>query len=249
MHSKLKKHEAPNCENCTERGRSIFCDLHATDLNKLSEHKAYNTYKKGQSIFLEGNQPQGLFCIYSGKVKIHKFGDDGKEQIVRFARKGNVLGYRALLSGGAYFATATALEETTVCFFPKAIYMQVLLANPDLCLQTIKLLASDLKMAEHLMTNMAQKHVRERIAEALILLIEYYGLEDDNVTINTILTREDIGNMVGTTTETSIRVLSDFNKEKIIRLAGKRIGILNLEQLEKVANVSLKPNSDQKSNK
>lgn len=240
MHNKLKKHEVPNCENCSERGGSIFCDLNNTELVKLSEHKAYNTYKKGQSIFFEGNQPQGLFCIYSGKVKIHKLGDDGKEQIVRFARKGNVLGYRALLSGGAYFASATALEETTVCYFPKSVYMNILVANPDLCLQTIKLLASDLKMAEHLMTNMAQKHVRERIAEALILLKEYYGLEDDNMTINTILTREDIGNMVGTSTETSIRVLSDLNKEKIIHLSGKRICILNLEQLEKAANVSFK---------
>lgn len=239
MQSKgVKKHEVPLCVSCDSRENSIFCQLTKGELGKLSTHKTFNVYKKGQAIFYERNLPQGLFCIFSGKVKIHKLGDDGKEQIVRFAKKGNVLGYRALLSGDNYYASATALEETVVCYFQKNIYFEVLKANPELCLQTIKLLASDLKTAEHLITNMAQKHVRERIAEALVMLKDYYGLEEDNMTINTVLTREDIGSIAGTSTETSIRVLSELNKDKIIALSGKRIRITSLEQLLRVANIS-----------
>ena len=93
--------------------------------------------------------------------------------------------------------------------------------NSEFSMKTIKVLSSDLKIAEQMVTNMAQKHVRERIAEVLLLLKDFFGLEEDNITINTVLTREDIANMAGTTTETTIRVLSDFNKSKIIKLIGK----------------------------
>ena len=189
-------------------------------------------------IFYEGNQPQGLYCIYSGKVKVHKLGDNGKEQIVRLAKTGNVVGYRALLHTDNYHATATALEKTLICFFPKAVYLDLLMRNSEFSMKTIKVLSSDLKIAEQMVTNMAQKHVRERIAEVLLLLKDFFGLEEDNITINTVLTREDIANMAGTTTETTIRVLSDFNKSKIIKLIGKKIKILNIGELAKLANVA-----------
>jgi CRP-like cAMP-binding protein len=188
-------------------------------------------------IFYEGNQPQGLYCISSGKVKIHKLGDDGKEQIVRLAKDGSIIGYRSLLSNENYFATATAIEDTVVCFFPKAVYLNLLLNNSSFSMKTIQMLSSDLKIAEQMITNMAQKHVRERMAETLLLLKEFFGTEDDKATINTILTREDIGSIAGTTTETSIRVLSDFNKNKIIKLNGKKIKIINPKELTRIANL------------
>lgn len=232
-----KKSDAPSCENCDSREGSIFCQLNHLELSELSDNKTHNVYKKGQVIFYEGNQPQGLFCIYSGKVKIHKLGDDGKEQIVRFAKKGNVLGYRALLSGDTYYASATALEDTLVCYLSKQVFTKILQSNTELSMQTIKMLSEDLRNAEQKIMNMAQKHVRERIAEALLMLKEYYGMEDDKVTINTSLTREDIANIAGTSTETSIRVLSEFNKDKIISLQGKKIIIVNLNELVKTANL------------
>ena len=105
-------------------------------------------------------------------------------------------------------------------------------------MKTIKMLAGNLRAAEQMITNMAQKHVRERMAEALLLLREFFGMEEDKITINTVLTRQDIGNIAGTTTETSIRVLSDFNRSKIIKLVGKKIRILNGNELVRIANVS-----------
>lgn len=238
MKSVSKKVEVSPCEKCGNLGGSVFCSLNKTELGQLSDHKSFNVYKKGQVIFYEGNLPQGLYCIYSGKVKIHKLGDDGKDQIVRLAKTGNVIGYRALLSSDNYYATATALENTLVCFFPKSVYLNLLVNNPDFSMKTIKMLSGNLRTAEQMITNMAQKHVRERMAEALLLLKEFFGMEEDKATINTVLTREDIGNIAGTTTETSIRVLSDFNKNRIIKLVGKKIRILNNKELLRIANVS-----------
>jgi CRP-like cAMP-binding protein len=238
MKSASVKTEVSTCEKCGNLSGSIFCSLNKTELGQLSEHKSFNLYKRGQVIFYEGNLPQGLYCIYSGRVKIHKLGDDGKDQIVRLAKTGNIIGYRALLSSDNYYATATAVEDTLVCFFPKFVYLNLLMNNSDFSMKTIKTLAGNLRIAEQMITNMAQKNVRERMAEALLLMREFFGLEEDKITINTVLTREDIGNIAGTTTETSIRVLSDFNKNKIIKLIGKKIRILDLKQLSLIANVA-----------
>jgi len=233
-----KQKEAASCDQCEGSHNSIFCVLNKIELAALSESKSHITYKKGQIIFYEGNHPQGLFCIYTGKVKIHKLGHDGKEQILRLAKKSNVIGYRALLSDDHYHASATAIEDSVICFFPKTAYQTQIISNPLLSMEIIKLLSSDLKSAEQKAMNMVQKQVRERIAETLLMLKEFFGLEADNATINTVLTRESIANIAGTTTETAIRVLSDLHKKKIIELIGKKIKTLNNKELVKIANLS-----------
>ncbi len=233
-----KQSEVSSCDKCDSAHDSIFCVLSKPELSILSEEKSHIFYKKGELIFHEGNHPQGLYCIYSGKVKIHKLGHDGKDQILRLARKGNVLGYRALLSSDKYHASATAIEDSTVCIFPKTAYQNKIITNPAVSMQIIKFLSSDLKLAEQKAINMVQKQVKERIAETLLMLKEFFGLESDNATINTVLTRESIGNIAGTTTETAIRVLSEFHKNQIVDLIGKKIKIMNNSELVHIANLS-----------
>lgn len=226
----------PSCENCISCKDSLFGSLTRDELADLTANKAFHFYKKGQVIFHEGNYPAGLYCIFSGKVKVFKLGFDGREQIVRLAKPGKLLGYRALLSGDKYYASATALEDTYVCFYPKAYYLQLLQSNFKLATQTINLLSNDLRFAEKMIMNLAQKHVKARVAEALCTLQDYYGFDADGVTINTVVKREDIGNMAGTTTETTIRVLSEFNKDDVITLTGKKIRINKLTVLQQIAD-------------
>lgn len=237
--NRLKENiEVTSCDECPTAGSSIFCVLNKIELSDISENKSFIFYKKGQIIFFEGNHPQGLYCIFSGKVKIHKLGHDGNEQIFRLAKKGNIIGYRALLSNDNYHASATAIEDSLICYFPKSVYQSQIASNHKLALQIIKLLSSDLKSAEIKAMNFVQKHVRERVAETILLLKDFFGVEEDNVTINTVLTRESIGNISGTTTETAIRILSDFNKSKVVELVGKKIKIINLKELIKIANLT-----------
>lgn len=195
------------------------------------------TFKKGQVIFSEGGHPIGLFCVNDGKVKIEHSGIDGKDQIVRMAKGGDVLGYRALLSSERYNASAVALDDTDVCFIPKEPFFNVLKNNPNLSLDIIKMLSTELRKAEDTITDLAQKPVRERMAEALLFLKETYGYEEDDKTINVVLSREDIANLVGTATETAIRLLSEFKKDDIVESAGKKISIIDLEKLIKTANI------------
>lgn len=199
--------------------------------------KSGMSFRKGQVIFGEGAHPLGLYCVNNGKIKLSHRGEDGKEQIVRLSKEGDVLGYRALLTNERYNATAIALDDTEICFIPRDTFFNVLKNNPDLSFEIIKMLSTELRKAEDRITDLAQKPVRERMAEGLLFLKETYGFEADGSTINIILSREDIANLVGTATETAIRLLSEFKNDKIVEFIGKKIRILDYERLVRTARL------------
>lgn len=226
-----------NCSECAYKINSFFCKAKEGALRELDKERTVSDYKKGETIFKEGQRPFGVFCLYSGKVKLSKMGDDGKEHIIRLVKPGDLFGYRSILGMDKYHASAIALEEASVCFIPKDQFLDLLIQDKELIFDIIKILSEDLKNAELQMTHMARKPVRERAAEAILFIKETYGLEEDGITINAIFSREDLANIVGTATETIIRLLSEFNREEMIQLQGKKIKILNEEKLYRIANI------------
>jgi CRP-like cAMP-binding protein len=233
----MVKTEKPNCRECPVRYRSIMRDLESHLLDELHESKHCNKYEKGDIIFHENNYPMGLFAVYSGKVKIYKTNEYGKEQIIRLARPGDPLGYRSLISGDTYQATATVLETSRICFIPKTMFTNLMQTSTKLFARIIEVLSDDLKLAEGKISALATKTVRERTAEALIILKNYYGLEPDGITLSIQMSREDLANMVGTATESLIRMLSEFKADKLIVLKEKKIQLINIPKLQMVANM------------
>ncbi len=229
--------EIPHCETCEARLDTIFKELPKEDLEKLSLHKGCNFHKSGQHLFHEGDYPAGLYCINRGKVKLYKTGNDGKEQITRLAKEGDVVGYRSLISGEPYSASAAVMEDATICFIPKNAFLNLLKDSQSFNMHVMELLAQDLRKAEQRELSLAQKPVKERLAEALLMLKEFFGTEVDGSTIKGTLTREDIANIVGTATETVIRLLSELKGRNIIELEGKKIKILNYQALLRITHV------------
>lgn len=224
------------CKHCSNRFNSVFCKTENDKMEEIEAAKLCSTYKKGETIFREGAYASGVYCINGGKVKLSMIGDEGREQIVRMAKPGDIIGYKALLSGNRYSATASTLEDCNVCFIPREIFIKILQKDAALSFEMMKILSDELKRAEEKITHLAQKPVRERVAEVILFLKETYGLDADN-NVNVLLTREEIANLVGTATETAIRLLSEFNKDHIIELSGKKIKILNQDKLVKTANL------------
>lgn len=238
MVSKNLIHEgSPICQTCAQKNASVFCKAKVEYLSEITSQKVSNTFKKGQTIFNEGSYPFGVFCINSGKVKLTHLGDDGKEQIIRLLKGGDIIGYRALLSGERYSATAVALEDTHICFIPKELFIYILKNDAALTFEMMKLLADELHKTELKMTHLAQKPVRERLAEILLFIEETYGFEEDGITLNVRLSREEIANLVGTATESTIRLLSEFKRDNMVELDGKKIKIINQKKLAKTANL------------
>lgn len=228
--------EHVECKHCSNRFNSVFCKVEHDNIKEIEALKICSVFKKGETIFREGAYASGVYCINAGKIKLAMSGDEGKEQIIRLAKPGDIIGYKALLSGDRYSATATALEDCNICFIPREIFLVILQKDATLSFEMMKVLSEELKKAEEKITHLAQKPVRERVAETILFLKETYGLDAEKH-VNVSLTREEIANLVGTATETAIRLLSEFNKEQIIELSGKKIKILDQNKLIKTANL------------
>jgi CRP/FNR family transcriptional regulator, polysaccharide utilization system transcription regulator len=231
-------HKGVECQNCTKRFTSVFCKAENDSIDQINDQKVCTPYKKGNYIFHEGMRPQGVYCVNYGKIKLSKLGDDGKEQILRLVKPGDLLGYRSLLGEESYNASAVVMEDSGVCFIPKELFLGVLKRDGMLSMEMMRLLSVDLKHAEQSITHLAQKPVRERLAEALLFMKETYGFQEDEKTIDLKITREEIANLVGTATETAIRLMSDLKNEGAIGLEGKKIQIIDLPKLVKIANIN-----------
>jgi CRP-like cAMP-binding protein len=216
------------------RSAFLFHELLRRDMPNGEGRK---TYKKGEHIFEEGNHANGLFCVIQGKVKIVRLGDGGKEQIVRLAGKLDVIGYRALLAGQQYHASAVALEDVAVGFVPKKIFFDILNNNPEIAMQMMRLLSQDLDQSEIKRVDIATKSVKERVAELLLLLKETYGVIGDNATIDVKLSREDLAAMVGAAKEVVIRALAQLKDENLIETKGRQITLVNIPGLIKTAGL------------
>lgn len=226
------------CKNCNTHLHSLFETLDPKETSLLNEHKSCSFYKKNQIIFSQNSQAHVLYIICSGKVKLYQLSENGREQIVRMANAGDILGYRALLSNDRYTSSAETIEEANICVIPKEFFFNLMAKNPSITSHLMRILSDDLKKAEHKITDLAQKPVRERMAEAILFIKETYGYEKDNATINVVLTREELANIVGTATETAIRLLSELRQENLIDFIGKKIKILNHARLTELANVN-----------
>jgi len=227
-----------SCSTCERRINSILRDADERVIEDLDANKACYTYKKGQVIFSEGIPPTGLFCIHQGKVKVYKTGGEGREKIVRLAGDGDVLGYRALLTGFQSTVSAAALEDSVICCIPRDTFFNMLRSNGNFSMRIIELLSNELGRAEEQILQIAQKPVRERLAEALLALRETYGTENgDGATLNVRLSREELSGIVGTAVETLVRTLAEFKKARVISTEKKKIRILDPQRLAEIGKI------------
>jgi len=195
------------------------------------------SYKKNEIIFKEGFNPTGLISLAKGKVKIYKDGLNGKEQILRLAKPGDFIGYRALFANDHYSASAGAFENSLVCIIKKEDLYKVIEQNHLFSIQIITFLAQELGETENNLVSLTQKHLRGRLAENIIRLAETYGFESDNSTIKIQLYREDLANLANMTTSNAIKTLYNFRDEKVIELDGKKIKIIDSQKLERISRI------------
>ena len=221
------------CEQCIIKQFNSLKALTKDELVRISSCKTSRIIKKGEVIFEEGETLNGVYCVKDGICKLTKLSANGKDQIVKMVVKGDLLGQRSIISDESSNLQATALNDMEVCFIPKSEILADLQKNPNFTFDVLKDMAHDLKEAEDVIVNMAQKSVRQRLAETLIYINDSFGTNPDG-TLSVLLSREDFANIVGTATESAIRVLSQFKKEGLIATIGKQIKLKDLEGLKRV---------------
>lgn len=222
------------CEQCVIRKLNSLKTLTKEELVRIAGCKTSKTIKKGAILFEEGAYINGVFCIKDGICKVSKMSDNGREQIVNLVRKGDLLGERSLINDEASNLKAIAVNDMEICFIPKAEIVRDLDNNPKFTMDILKTMASSLKKSDNVIVDMAQKTVKQRLATTLLNLDTKFST-NENGSLDIFLSREDIANIIGTATESAIRLLSEFKKKKIIDLKGKEIFILDSQALKDIS--------------
>ena len=220
------------CEQCIVRQFSSLKALNKDELIRMAECKTSYTIKKGEPIFEEGEVTNGIYCIKDGVCKLSKLSDNGKDQIVKLVKPGELLGQRSMISDEPANLSAIALEDMEVCFIPRSEVMQFFNENNQFSMNVMKTICEDLKGADDHIVNKAQKTVRQRLVETLIYLEETFGKNEDG-SLHIQLSREELAGMIGTATESCIRLLSELNKSNLIELNGKKIFITDKNKLKR----------------
>ena len=220
-----------SCQFCIDQLDKFFIDSLVTSFFHEDDHPSPICLRRNDIIFSEGKFPKGIYRVHSGLIKVYKHGDDGKEQIIQICKPGDVVGFRSVLSENPYNLNAAALEENTVvCFVSKDDFNHYRETHPKLQNRLIQELSSELQESADFITNMTQKSVKQRTAIALLFLNDIY--EDRPINIS----RDDLANMVGTATETLIRLIKQFKRDSILQVKGRKMVVIDMFALQKEAS-------------
>ncbi len=217
---------------------SVLEGLPKEDLDLLNKNMISHTYKKGEILFREGSYPTGIYYIKKGKVKKYKTDKEGREQIFYVCKKGELLGYHALISEEKYTDTTTTMEESIIAFIPKDDFLKAVQISSILSNRLLKCMSHEFGVLVNSLTIFAQRTVRERLALSLTLLRDKYKKDDQGKKpVELDLSRDDLAKFVGTARETLVRSLHDFKEEGLITTNGRKIILKKPLEISKIANL------------
>jgi len=207
------------------------------EIQLVAQNMELKEVRKNDYIYHDLEKPRAVAYLIKGKVKIFKDGIGGRNQIVRVIKTGQFLGYRAYFANEDYRTSAMAFENSTIAFIPTEVIGKLVAANYKVAWFFLHCLSVELGLSDDRTINLTQKHLRGRLAEALLFLKESYGMEDDGYTLDIFLSREDLASLSNMTTSNAIRTLSSFSSEKLIAIDGRKIKLINIPELVKISKM------------
>ncbi len=203
----------------------------------IEEHSELKRFRKNEVIHQEDDEPDYVMVIASGTIRLTKEGVGQRVQIIRLLNRRDSFGYRSAVAGDRHSSCATAIEPTMVYRVDRFAFLDVIKQNNAFCFGVLELMSNDLAISESRTVNLTQKHIRGRLAESLLTLKDTYGLDEDGVTIAMYMAREDLANMSNMTTSNAIRTLSQFASEGIVSLDGRKIKLLDEQELTRISRL------------
>lgn len=223
------------CEQCIVRHFNSLKALTKDELVRISSCKTSKFVAKGEVIFKEGEKLNGVFCVRDGICKVSKLSENGKDQIVKLLKKGDIVGQRSLINNESTNLSAVAVNDMELCFIPKDEIINDLRKNADFSMEMMRTLAENVRDTDNMIIDFAQKSVKQRLANTLLFFQDTFGENADGY-LDIVLTREEIASIIGTATESAIRLISEFKKNKLIDTGGKKLKVLDQKGLDKIVN-------------
>ncbi|MBQ9440576.1 MAG: Crp/Fnr family transcriptional regulator [Paludibacteraceae bacterium] len=214
----------------------VWAMLSEDERDYVRENCTYKTFRKREIVQSEGDTPTHVMVLMQGKLRVYKH-SSAKHQIIRMLKPFESFSYRSVVIGGTYNTTVSAFETSVVCQIKKEVFLTIVRANSAFAFCFLQEACRLLGASDTKTVNISQKHIRGRLAEALLELKNNYGLEDDGATISMMMSREDLANLSNMTTSNAIRTLSQFSSEGLLNIDGRKIKILNLPELERLSRV------------
>jgi CRP/FNR family transcriptional regulator len=211
----------------------LFQGLPRKQHEDLSMIVVDQVFKRGQSIFFEGDDGNGFYVIVSGRVKVFKLSPEGKEQILHIFGPGEPFGEVPVFAGERFPANAETLAESRVFFFPRPAFIELVGKNPTLALNMMAVLSSRLRRLTHLVEDLSLKEVPGRLAAYLLLLSEK---NQGTAKVELEVSKNQLASLLGTIPETLSRILARMDREKLLKMSGKAIEILNRKEMEALAS-------------
>jgi CRP/FNR family transcriptional regulator, polysaccharide utilization system transcription regulator len=228
-----------SCLSCSAWKSSAFATLDSNSLELLRKSKRESAYQNNDIFSEKGKPATEVFCLKSGAAKVHLMGRNGEKSIVRLVAPGDMLGYRCIFSSNIYRGTASSIENSTACRIPKNTILELIERNAAFSKELLARMGKEIASAESRHQSFCQNNVRERLAEALLILNEKFGQPNPSGSLITVyLKRIELANWVGAAKETIIRTLSDFKEEGLINFEDNLIILKNLQLLQKTASFS-----------
>lgn len=227
------------CTDCTVRTERLFCNMSPASIADMESVKFTGVYPKGSLLFVEGEQPRGVFIICSGKVKLTTSSTEGRTLIVKIAEEGEVLGASASILGKTYEVSAETIEPSQVNFIKRDDFMKFLNTSAEACMHTAQQLSEKYHSAQREIRTLGlAQTTSEKLAKLLLDWCERGGeTTPKGVRLKVLLTHEEIAQMIGTTRETVTRLLSDFKRKKIIEVKGSTLLVMQKDSLEELVTV------------
>ena len=203
----------------------------------IDNNSEIKRYRKNEMIHREGDEPTHIMMVIVGTVRLSKEGVGQRVQIIRLLKPHDLFGYRSAIIGDAHSSCATTLEPTVIYRVRREAFYRLIQTNNEFCFSILVMMSKALAISETRTVNLTQKHIRGRLAESLITLRHTYGLDEDGATIAMYMAREDLANMSNMTTSNAIRTLSQFALEGLIAIDGRKIKILDEEELIRISRL------------
>ncbi len=226
----------PTQEKCKEKFLQTFKNITHRDVETLLCSNSAQFYKKGTLVYTEGDRMKGCYFVYNGIIKIYQTGQEGKKQIIKFEKEGDLFGFRSVILKETACTSVETLTDAVLCFIPDRSLFQLIRTNSDFAYELMQIACKELGESNHYIRDIAQKSVKARLAEILLLIAHDFGMDADGV-LKLSISREDLSNFVGTATETVIRLLSEYKTEGLVESKGRKLKLLNPEKLKKMAGL------------
>jgi CRP/FNR family transcriptional regulator, cyclic AMP receptor protein len=228
-----------NCTVCARAAERLFCSLSPPAMKTLDSIKFTGVYPKGSVLFVDGEDPRGIFILCSGRAKLTTSSSEGRTLIVKIAEPGEVLGASATILGRPYEVTAETLEPAQLNFIKRDDFLRFLNAHTEACLHTAQQLSEKYQSAQREIRSLGlAQSTSEKLGK---LLLDWCALHGETtprgVRLKVLLTHEEIAQMIGTTRETVTRLLSDFKRRKIVEVKGSTILVTDKMELEKLVSI------------